>query len=370
MNNTFELSEGYREKVSSIASVETTNFSELVKLSELSKSEDFRGANLSEVDFSNSDLRGFDFTGADLSRTRGTGFKIDQTTILTNANVSASVLAMQKERFDFFNANPEHYPLFKRLKNEYWTTGSLWIGDNLKRTSKNYDVSSKIAKFLYSSVRDQTYKNSILYAIKYTFEDRNEYKNFLLDQIIDPEISYRSLRNVIEILARGFSKDTAVRTTILSFLTHDDAEIRKLCVSPVVERLFFVKNKEAIVQAMMSEPESDIRKLYCQNAPTALMGFEADLLFNEEKRTYHDYRLPIDDKTFMSLVRGAARRQKVIRKSFNLRSNMTSTVVTFSDLDVVLADVNLQLSQLAEKGLPLELKYKVGSAFDAWLNMD
>lgn len=358
-NRTVEISESAKSALSAIIACETTIFSKLVCIAGLSKGEDFRGANLSGIDFSNSDLRGFDFTDADLSGTHGINFKIDNTTILTGAKVTSSVLAFEKERRDYFADKPEHFQLYQRLTKEYWSNGAIWIGENLRRDSKNYEVCATIAKYLYGSVKDQTYKNQILYGIRHTFKTAEEYKSFLLDQTRDPDITHRSLRGIIDILSRLYYSDPAVRNVILLYLGHESKEIRKLCVRPVLAPRFYEQNAHAIIAHMEAETDVGIRRLYsecfCNNM------YEPQLLFRADERTFHDYADPIDRRVFDTLVRGRARREKVhIQSSSFSNSGVISSVnLKMRDLYEASEEVDSKLHWLLKIGLPLKLEYSL-----------
>ena len=359
-NRTVEISDSARTALSAIIACESTNFSKLVCVAGLSKAEDFRGVNLSGVDFSHSDLRGFDFTDADLSGTHGINFKIDGTTILTGANVTSSVLAYEKERRDYFSANPEHLQLYQRLMKEYWSNGAIWIGENLRRDSKNYEACATIAKYLYGSVKDQTYKNQILYGIRHTFKTADEYKSFLLDQIRDPDITNRSLRGIIDILSRLYYTDTSVRNMILLYLGHENKEIRKLCVRPVLAPRFYQQNREAIIGHMETETDGGIRRLYSE-CFCRTTSYDPEVLFRADERAFHDYADPVDNRVFETLVRGKARREKAQHRSpnFGKSEGIAIAEVKNRDLYEASSSVDTIVRNLMNFGLPLKLEYSI-----------
>lgn len=93
---TFTLSKADKELLVAIITMDTDNFGELVKTAGLDPARDFRHADLRDSDFTETDLRGFDFTGSDLRGSTGNGAVWDETTILTDANISGSIFeAMQ-----------------------------------------------------------------------------------------------------------------------------------------------------------------------------------------------------------------------------------------------------------------------------------
>ncbi|MDW9781948.1 hypothetical protein GOB92_27950 [Sinorhizobium meliloti] len=362
INFTPEISDADKAKLSAIAEFEGTNFSTLVSLSGLSKTDDFIGADLSNVDFSNSDLRGFNFTDADLSGCYGVSFQIDETTNLTGANVSSSIFALEKEKREFFSMHKDHLALFTRLQKEYWTTGALWVGENLRRTSKNFEASAKIAKYLYAGVKDETYKNQILYGIRSTFRTEEEYKEFLLNQLIDPQITQRSLRGVIDILGKRFASDPVINRILLLHLGHENKDIRKLCIPPVMTRRFFSQNREAIFTRIKNESDPFLRMTYTQHFVANAGPRAAQLLFNEDKKAYHDYAVPIDDRLFFGFVRGAVRAQKIARKAARIQKGMNVSMGTDVRYDEVVEAMDFfesELRRFRDMGLPLKLAYSV-----------
>src|SRR5258708_6189579 len=79
------LNNNDRSKLKSVYESETACFSDLVKISGLNPSIDFRFSDLTAVDFSGSDLRGYNFAGANLSYTRWFKATWDATTNLEGA---------------------------------------------------------------------------------------------------------------------------------------------------------------------------------------------------------------------------------------------------------------------------------------------
>lgn len=70
MASRFGLSEEQEQVLAEILNADGADFATLVRVARLDPSEDFRGADLRDVDFGRSDLEGYDFSGADLSGCR------------------------------------------------------------------------------------------------------------------------------------------------------------------------------------------------------------------------------------------------------------------------------------------------------------
>ncbi|MBB3612091.1 pentapeptide repeat-containing protein [Rhizobium sp. BK602] len=360
-----EISDEGKERLSTIAAFEGTNFTKLVELSLLSKTSDFIEADLSHVDFSNSDLRGFNFTGANLAGCYGINVRLDETTVLTDANVAGSILAVEKEKREYFSMHEDHYSLYKRLQKEYWTTGALWVGENLRKNSKNFEASARIAKYLYASVKDQTYKNQILYGIMGTFKSSEEYKEFLLIQLSDRSLTRRSLRGVLDILGSVFAADPIVKKMLLLYLGHSDKEIRKLCIPPVMVKPFFIENREAILRSVYTETDPSLRMLYTQLfaqkvGPTALR-----LLYRNDKKSFQDYAEHIDDRVFEKLIRGAVKAMKIERKASQIQraGAIVSLGTDVSEREFIESIDYFEptLRRVADLGLPLQLDYSVAT---------
>ena len=82
--------EGLDEKFLKIIDSGVTKFDEIVRLSGLNPYHDFKGQDLSGVEFSLSNLNKFDFSGTDLSNSDFRGAIFDQTNF-TDANLNGSV---------------------------------------------------------------------------------------------------------------------------------------------------------------------------------------------------------------------------------------------------------------------------------------
>jgi hypothetical protein len=353
-----ELESTTLDAISAVLDHGSENFSALVKLSMLDKKTDFQHVDLSGVDFSNSDLRGFNFTGSNLSHCYGVNVIYDDSTILDNASVMHSILYQEVERRSYFKANPEHHDLYKRLRDDYWASGAIWIGQNLKRGAKNFDAASKVAKFLYASVRDQTYKNQILYGINSVFERDDEYKYFLLTQLSLPGNSNRTIRALVDILGRAFGKDDLVREMLLLYSDHPLPEVRKVCIPAVMAKRFFLANRERIIRNVYSETDKICRKLYTREFSSLGVRSVRSLLFREDEGSFHDYAQVIDDRRFQVLVTAAIRRLKISHKIGTLQGPSTSpTSVKYIEFlhGVELYDAALQ--GLCQLGLPLKLTY-------------
>lgn len=366
LNNSNLIQPENLSRLDEIISHQGTNFGDLVNLSGLSKTEDFLGADLCGVDFSDTDLRGFDFSNADLTGCRGINVSFDHTTILKGAKVDGSLFALEQEKRNFLEADEEQRILFDNLRNRDWASGAIWMGDNLKKTSKNFANASKIAKYLYKEVLDQSYKNQILYGLRGTFTHRSEYRDFLINQISDPNVTYRSIRGVLDILGRSFGNDPLAKSILFDFLHSENKEIRKVCIPAVVSENIFHKNKDVVSEAMMAEPDADLRRLYTKTFCELHSSTGYSLLYSNTTKSFFDYNEEINNLQFENMIRSALytkkllnRADKVIKISkfsqeqFEFGINIDRDDIILSSLDF--DDV---LSYLSHLGLPLKITYK------------
>lgn len=360
INTPFEISDECKSRLLVIEQFPSDIFSEIVKAAGMQKECDFIGADLAEVNFTGSDLRGFNFKNADLSHSYGVNVLIDETTNLAGANVNGSVFRYEKDRREFL-MDDAHRDLFNRLKGEYWTNGAIWIGQNLNPSSKNYAVSSKIAKFLFSSVTDQTYKNQILYGIKNTFESREEYKAFLVDQLRNPNLSTRTLRGIIDIFGRIFSRDVDIIRLLLFYLGHPESEIRRLCIPAVMQKGFFQRNRDRILALVRLETSSELRRLYSGYFGALVAENAWRALYDESKKQFIDFREPIDNRLFERLVASAVRAEKVARKTDAAfrGDNSLGTDVSYQDIVQNAGRYNDIIMEIMKEGLPLEIEYQI-----------
>jgi len=362
INYQHSFSDNFNSSVSAVAAYESDNFSDLVRLSGLNPAIDFIGSNLSGVDFSNSDLRGYDFSDCNLTLCFGVNFVIDETTKLNNALVENSIFALEKEKREFFKMHNEQYVLYQRLKGEYWTNGALWVGENLRVGSRDFQNASKISKYLYGVVKDQTFKNQILYGLRNSFHSKVEYKEFLIAQLSDRSASLRTVRTLIDLLCRSFSDDDIVKKMVLCFLSHDDADVRRNCISPVMETSFFLKHRDSIIAHAIAETDPHIRQLYTKYFSSKIGPLAELMLFNEDKKRFHDYSISIDGNLLETLIRGTVRKIKTnrkIRESIHFSQLNSGTIVSKSEIMHAAEKLEPLLRKVKGLGLPLKLDYNL-----------
>lgn len=92
---TITISSEVEAQLLAILEADTSNFVELGRIAGLDPSKDYRFANLERSDFSDCDIRSFDFTGADLTNSTGTNVVWDETTILTDADITGSIFEVK-----------------------------------------------------------------------------------------------------------------------------------------------------------------------------------------------------------------------------------------------------------------------------------
>lgn len=359
-----ELSRSAIDSIHSIETYEGDNFSKLVELSGLDPAKDFIGTSLNGVDFSNSDLRGFNFTNCDLTGTFGINCIYDDSTILENSAVEGSFFSLEKEQRDFFKQNHDSYLVYKRLQGEYWTNGSIWVGENLRKNSKDFQKNCKIAKFLYSSVKDQTFKNQILYSLQSHFTDYNEYKEFLISQLNCKDVTIRTIRVVIDILSSKFYKDELVKKIILHYINFADVEVRLNCIPAVMGRAFFQQNKEKIITSATEENEKIVRQCYTKHFSSNVSAVAQLLLIDSHDNSYHDYNIKINNHKFLSMIKSVIRRIKHNNNANNNSYNKTDSIyfsVNTKDTLKYIAPLEKELKKVKKEGLPLKFNYDINS---------
>lgn len=110
----------FRQSFENVVTSSVSTFSELVRLSGLSPSADFRHANLDEVDFTSADLRGFDFTGSSLRNTVWKNTQWDTTTVFDDADLDGSNFTPSEGLEFAFEIPPE-------IQRKHWPEVVMWM---------------------------------------------------------------------------------------------------------------------------------------------------------------------------------------------------------------------------------------------------
>lgn len=348
-----------------------TNFVELTKVAGLNPARDYVGSDLSRVDFSNCDLRGYNFSDANLSFAFGIGVTFDSTTILTGSTVTSSCFALEKEIRDTFSNDLSLAPLLNKLKKEYWANGALWISDNIRRGKKNFTANTVVAKALFGEITDATYKNQILYFLKDAFHDRSSYRDFLLSQIRDPLSTYRVIRSALEILSRVFKNDAYTSELILSYLSHPNAEIRKICVPVATSPRLSASVKSAVYKAIIDEEDPAIRRLYVKSVCMRIGKDAEDMFYDERTKSFFDFAEPLDNDTLIQMVRGfLLKRKREIRAegiqhfSVENRDYYINTLVSDAEARSMVPQLEYIVRVVSDAGVPLRRQYDLLTAAD------
>lgn len=249
-----------------------------------------------------------------------------------------------------------------KISQEHWTAGSLWAIENLRKTSKNFAKSAAIARFAYSEIKDITYKNQILYFLRDTFSDKNEYRDFLISHASQANINYRQLRPIVELLAKQFPRDPNASRALLSFLSHEEADIRAICIPAVLSRAFFSANKEPIVTEMQNETSSKLRSIYSQYFCLNMLPNNPTLLFRADENKFHDYAVTIDDKIIETMVRGAMRSERRNAQQNENNKAPNAIDVKWSDVEKNIYRYLPSFFFVKQNGLPIKLNLKKHAA--------
>jgi hypothetical protein len=232
-------------------------FSDLAVAASLDPSCDFKFSDLRDVDFSNSDIRGFNFSGADLRGTRGTNVTFDCTTILTGAQVDASLFRHLAQR-ETFASDPRWHREYVRMRGADWTSIALWLGEQIAR-----DVDSRaidVALRIYAETSDASVKTNILYYSARGFKSSAAYRDFLI-HVLSTTDQTSLMRTAFRILVSLHPSDVGVFLYCQKLLEHEDSEIRSLALQGLFASRRHSITCKLVQQFAVKETHANIRRL-------------------------------------------------------------------------------------------------------------
>lgn len=150
----YVLSNGAISSLEEIAHAADYTFSKLVTIAGLNPAQDFRFADLRELDFSHSDLRGYDFTGADLTGAVGVHAIVDETTMVAEAIVEDLIFSSRIRLEKFFAKDDRARAMLDKVSRQDWAGQILWSGENLIRSKANLDMAIPVTEALFYRATD------------------------------------------------------------------------------------------------------------------------------------------------------------------------------------------------------------------------
>lgn len=239
------LAEADLQRVEAVWQASGTNFVQLAELAGLDRASAWRHLNLSGTDFTDCDLRGFDFTGADLRGCTGSNVTVDDTTILRDAELGASIFELAAATAEVLRDRPDLQREYGRIKRAHWTDQHNWVFDILNGKVREPEARRTLALSLYFDATDPFVRRTILYFLIFKTQNTNEALGFLArfiseaaqdtDAIVSALLflskTYRRSEQSMLLLfaiAEDESRDVSVRSAAMAGLLINEAATRHL----------------------------------------------------------------------------------------------------------------------------------------------
>lgn len=255
------------EAARDVAFSDTSNFSALLKLTDINPAHELRYSDLSQVNFSDVDFSGFDFTGADLRGAYGVEVKNLNSAIITDADVSASLFEFSKNRKDAFRLNPELKNEADTILKRDWRGQHDWIEPAVERL-KEGDVGLKfIAQTLLEESDDLTVRTSLLYFMEQFFQSASEWASYIRHMIAIKPQDHPVFEYAAKLYAFDFMVGDEAKEVLLALLPHSNFTVKRYSILGL-SRLFH--------KGVLSQAEAKRIRNYTEGP--ALANYRRELL--------------------------------------------------------------------------------------------
>lgn len=253
-------------------------FPQLVQHLGLDPKNDFVFSNLREVDFTASDLRGFDFTGADLRCSYGTDIQIDDTTVLTNADVTGSCFATYKRERDLFASTPGVERMYETLKSGDPYEVSEWIhscfGGGAKKSKILRETKGETAAVLCQKLLtddiDLTKRTDLIHHLRSITGSKDGLRELLLD-IFARHLGNAAVLNKFVVIAGDLYKnDPVISQAFLTLTTARDQGVREIAFRMLSRSRSFAKNLPQLRSRFLSHENLSMRQSLLRSAAIKL----------------------------------------------------------------------------------------------------
>jgi hypothetical protein len=280
-----------------IISVETTNFEELINISKLNKRTDLIGLDFSNTDISDSDLRNFNFSRCNLSGITGINFIIDDSTIIEDAIIDNSVFSFKENEFKARDGKFEKK--YHTINTEYWANKCVWIGENIKKGS-DFD-NKRISIRLINDTKDKTVISEIFRRMKYIFERKEDYKNFLISIILNDLTDESTICAALTAAIAVDALDDFVFRTYISYLRRaSDRAYNEIMRSLILSKNFY-KYDNPIRELAFERYSDNISGLYIRRI-NDIFKYGPNKFMEVSDNMIPNFFSPIDYQTFIKIV--------------------------------------------------------------------
>lgn len=252
----------------------SSHFVELTRTLGLDKKNDFRHSNLRQVDFSYSDIRGFDFSGADLRFAHGVDVTLDETTILTGADMSGSFLAKLARERDTMANVPKANRFYEMLRHSDTAVVSKWLearyleGQDTHKVFREMtpEVASTLCQRLLTDDIELSKRMTMFYFLKKFAGTIDELREIVLE-ILALHIEKESvIRSFIKVSGELLITDPIVSKSVLGLCLDKRENIREAAFTALAESKFFQRNIDELESTFFSDANSHLRKKLLRSA--------------------------------------------------------------------------------------------------------
>lgn len=240
-----------------------SNFVRLGEILKLNKRSAWRYLNLAGTNFSNCDLRGFDFTGADLRGCTGSNVRIDETTILADADLSASIFALDKRIEDIFDEHPDLRIEYSRIRKAYWSDQHNWVADTLTRPVKNPEARRALAMALYFETKDALVRSTIFQYLVLG-SDQEDRLAFFARAVSQPNETTSVVVSAINLFGNAYRNDERVLFLLLA-LVEDELQqphVRQQALWAALQSGYFSRHHVRLLGLVRQHNSSEAENRY------------------------------------------------------------------------------------------------------------
>ena len=214
-------------------------FEQQVKLAGLMPAQDFKNADLWDVDLSDSNLRGFDFSGADLRGATGIRVQWDDTTILDGAELSGSIFAAKFRLKIYFDTDTQANDLLESISRQSWSDKILWAGQNLLSSGRYHEFALPITEALFYQARNDDFLQAeLMRYLAPRMRSMEELHDMLVAAISDEPKAAVVVRSAFHLIQRQhLTNATHIRQHALMLIKSSNRAIQEEAVR------FLVRNR-------------------------------------------------------------------------------------------------------------------------------
>jgi hypothetical protein len=222
--------------IEALAAAREDTFQQQAELASLVPAQDFKNADLRNVDLTDSDLRGFNFAGADLRGAMGIRVQWDDTTIFDGADLSGSIFAAKLRLKAFFDTDEQANNLLARVSRQSWADQIFWASENLRGVGKYAEFALPVTEGLFYQARnDEFLQAELLRYLAPRMRSKEELYDMLVAALSDEPKAAVVVKSAFSILQRRQLTSTVhIRQQAMMFMKSRNPAIQEEAVRFIV----------------------------------------------------------------------------------------------------------------------------------------